>query len=110
MPLLNQISHDALDVRPDWILNELNKSISLNLQQKNSDSGVRDGMDLSLCVIDFKKLELSFSGAMNSAYIVRNGSITELSADKIYIGSWHERPNETYRSQQIKLEKGDMLY
>ena len=108
--MLSQISHEADHANPDHMLNELNKSISKNLQQKNQDSGVRDGMDLSLCVIDYKQLELEFAGAMNPGYIVRKGSITELPADKLYIGSWHEKPHDTYRKQQLKLEKGDMIY
>jgi serine phosphatase RsbU (regulator of sigma subunit) len=108
--MLNQISHDLPNPQPDLMLNELNKAISKNLQQKNQDAGIRDGMDLSLCAIDYKKLELQFAAALNSAYIIRKGSITELPADKVYIGSWHDKPNETYRCQTVKLEKGDMLY
>ncbi len=105
---LDQISIE--DTKPDVILDKLNKTISVNLQQRSQDVWLKDGMDIALCLIDRKKMKLTFSGAMNSGYVIRNKQAHELEADKITIGTWGELPGQNYTAKEYDLKKGDMIY
>ncbi|HRN41479.1 MAG TPA: tetratricopeptide repeat protein, partial [Vicingus sp.] len=54
------------------ILNKLREKIIKALEQKGVDTQQKDGMDLALCVWDKKTETLSYSGANNPLWIIRN--------------------------------------
>ncbi|MCB9335287.1 MAG: SpoIIE family protein phosphatase [Flavobacteriales bacterium] len=91
----------ALDYLNEQVYNTINKHSS-------KESVVRDGMDIAFCAINFKTLNLSYSGANNSLYIIRKGELIELKADKQPIGSYENQ--QPFTNHQIQLEKGDMVY
>lgn len=95
--------------KPSKILDELNTFVVDTLNKTNEDNDVRDGMDLSLIAIDYKKLELEYAGANNPLYIIRDGEILITKADKLAIGSF-EPGTKTYNNQLIKLQKNDQIY
>jgi serine phosphatase RsbU (regulator of sigma subunit) len=96
--------------RPSLILNSLSKEIGKTLRQKGSDSLVKDGMDLALCALDVKTLQLEYAGAFNPLYVVRKGNLIELAADKQPIGTYLEGELKSYTNQELQLEKGDTIY
>ena len=51
---------------------------------------------------------LSFSGAKNPVYIVRNKELHEIKGDKQPIGSYESQ--EPFTNKEYQLEKGDMVY
>ena len=72
----------------------------------NSEDDVKDGMDIALCCLDGNKL--TYSGANNPLWIVRNQEIIEIKADKQPIGKFEfEKPFTTH---EMDLFKGDSLY
>lgn len=91
------------------ILDELNKFVSESLNKASEDNDVRDGMDLSLIVIDYKKMELEYAGANNPLYVIRDNEFIIIKADKFAIGSF-EPDSKKYTSHNFKLEKGDVIY
>jgi serine phosphatase RsbU (regulator of sigma subunit) len=99
--------HNTID--PGDVLNELNKFVSDSLNKGSEDNGVRDGMDLSLCTIDYEKMELQYAGANNPLYLIRNNEFTIIKADKFAIGSF-EPGTKHYTSHTVALEKGDIIY
>jgi len=78
------------------------------LNQKVGDSAVKDGMDMTVCMIDFESNILSFAGANNPLYFIRKGEFTEYKADKMPVAI-HERM-DPFNVTEIKLEKGDTFY
>ena len=52
--ILNQCVHELALTKPAVILNNLSRSLSKIIKQKNKDDAVNDGMDISLCNINFK--------------------------------------------------------
>lgn len=69
---------------------------------------IRDGMDISLCVLDKSKRQLHFSGANNHLYLVRNNQLSELTADKQPVGKYaDEKP---FKTTTLSLETNDILY
>jgi len=71
-----------------------------------ADEHVQDGMDISLCVLNGKKLQ--FAGAYNPLWIVRGGEVTELKGDRQPIGNCDNPCNFT--TQHYDLESGDTFY
>ena len=55
-----------------------------------------------------KTLKLTFSGAKNPVYIIRNKELHEIKGDKQPIGSYAAQ--EPFTNKEYQLEKGDMVY
>ena len=91
------------------ILNHLNESVHKALNKEKNQGYIRDGMDLTICSFNLKKLSLQFSGAKNSIYQIRNEELIQHSGDDFAIGSFSPG-NKNYKSQNITLEKGDTIY
>jgi serine phosphatase RsbU (regulator of sigma subunit) len=69
---------------------------------------VKDGMDMSLCVLDKSTLKLKYAGANNECIIIRNKEIIELKPDKQPIGQFaYAFP---FNQKEIQLQKGDSIY
>lgn len=97
-------------IKPSEILDELNKNLTIYLHQKNDNTGIKDGMDISLCAIDKIANTLSFAGAYNHLYMVRNGELHVFNADKKAIGTWTDKNYIHYNQHNISLQKGDVFY
>lgn len=69
--LLDEIINKEFITRPDIILDRLRKEVINSLQQKGDFAEVKDGMDISLCVLDRENRKISFSGANNPLYLIR---------------------------------------
>ncbi len=75
---------------------------------EKSDIEVRDGMDISLCVLNFKTYELLWAGANNPLWLMRNQEIIEFKPDRQPIGKFDNPTN--FKTHHIQLEKGDKFY
>ncbi|MBK6525851.1 MAG: tetratricopeptide repeat protein [Crocinitomicaceae bacterium] len=89
---------DLFDKTRDIVIGRLAKS----------GEEMKDGMDISLCAIDFEKMELQWSGANNPLWIVRENELIEYKADKQPVGVHSAMKNFT--THQIQLLKGDKIY
>jgi len=100
------------------VLNRLRHKVKKSLHQKGEEGEQKDGMDISLMIIDWESLEMQFAGAYNSLYIVRNNGgqtseeanyeIIKLKADRQPIGIYiHEKD---FTNHSFQLQKGDTLY
>jgi len=110
--LFRNITSDQGVSNPAAILDSLND----NFAQIFSDGEqvyLKDGMDLSLCVFDKKEKFLEFSGAFNPLYLIRDGSIVEIKADRFSIGAdIIQAPSDHrhFKSHKLFLQKNDILY
>lgn len=103
--ILDQTLTNASVNRPADALTFLNKQINRTLNT------IKDGMDMSLCAINMKKMELQYAGANNPLYIVRKGELIELRADKQSIGADVEHAEiKTFTNHSFPLQKGDCIY
>jgi len=109
--LLKEIIDSMEDLQPAKILDLLSAGVRNTLHQFDKTSA-KDGMDIALCVLDRKKMELQYAGAFNPLYLIRNRNMQEIKADKLLIGySYSEDHHEqTYTNHTIKLNKGDRIY
>jgi tetratricopeptide (TPR) repeat protein len=106
---LNKIAGRMDIPHSNAILDELRDDIARLLNPEGTQSYTHNGMDMSLAVIDAAGQEIEFSGAINPLYLVRNGELSEMKADKMSI-SFDSFRTRTFSRQQIKYGKNDMIY
>ncbi len=108
--LLKHVVNNNNFTKPSLILDGLNEGVSETLHHGHEESQAKDGMDLSLCTIDFKTLELQYAGAYNPLYIIRDGKLLETKADKFPIGLFVGTERKKFTNHVIQLQKGDSVY
>lgn len=103
---LNRTVNEFKLRQPAAILDKLTELVVDTFSQ--SESNIKDGMDIGLCSIDNTTLKLEFSGANNPCVIIRNGEAIELKPDKQPIGEFEER--KPFTNHDFQLQKGDCVY
>ncbi|MFC2089202.1 tetratricopeptide repeat protein [Bacteroidota bacterium] len=106
---LNEIVNRMDDLKANKILNELRQHIMGSLHQKGAEGEAKDGMDMSICVYDKKRMELQFSGAYNPLYLIRNKELQELKADRMPIAI-HHHSDQSFTNQKVTIKKNDVIY
>ena len=106
---LNEIVIGGNQTKPSIILNQLRDLIKTTLSQTGKEGESRDGMDIALCVIDLEAKNIEFAGAYNPLYLVRNGELIEVKADKMPVGI-HLQEKDTFTNNEITFEKDDCIY
>jgi serine phosphatase RsbU (regulator of sigma subunit) len=115
---LNGIIQNAInlkeDINPALILNKLRVKMMDSFIKSETESGIYDGMDISVCIIDKKNKCVDFSGAMHPICIVRKREnekpeIEKLRTD-VHSISLIGTIEYTYKSISLSIDKGDMIY
>jgi serine phosphatase RsbU (regulator of sigma subunit) len=106
---LNEIINKTVTIRANEILNQLRGQVIKSLHQTGKSDETRDGMEMALCIIDFGRMKLQFSGAFRPLYLLRNGDITEFNGDNMPIGIYEEEEN-SFTNKEISYEKNDVIY
>ncbi|PLX12095.1 MAG: hypothetical protein C0597_14045 [Marinilabiliales bacterium] len=108
--LINKVIHDLPDeFNAGTILTQLRKEIKGALGQTGKDNEAKDGLDISLCVLDRKNLILDYAGAYNPLILIRDEEIIKYKADKMPIGIYIKEKEE-FTNNKIEIQKGDSLY
>lgn len=102
------INEENIEI-PSEILAVMNKGLEKTFsREKNIGTIIRDGMDIGLCVIDRKRKKVEYAGAFFPLYLIRDGSLVEIMADKIIIGMNPE--GKPYTDHEIDLLENDIFY
>jgi serine phosphatase RsbU (regulator of sigma subunit) len=91
------------------ILNILRDEIIGTLKQKGTTGEARDGMDISLVILDPVASKLDYAGANNPLYIIRDGKLLKYKADRMPIGI-HFISHTPFTNNSIGIKKGDYIY
>ncbi len=102
---------------PAEVLDSLRSMIKTALRQTSTTKSIsRDGMDMSLCVIETDKKILRYAGAYNPMWLIRKATEKEgdseiriFKADKMPIGSM-PRGETNFTQQDFRYESGDKIY
>jgi tetratricopeptide (TPR) repeat protein len=106
---LHEIVNKTQELKADVILNDLRAQLIRALHQTGKTGESRDGMDLTLYILDRNSNKMQYAGANNPLIIVRDGELVEYKADKMPIGI-HDRLSQPFTCNHIDLQKNDMLY
>jgi serine phosphatase RsbU (regulator of sigma subunit) len=112
---LNKVINEMKLREPSEILRAIHMEIMEALHQENMSDNAQDGMDLSLCVIDFATKSIKFSGANNSICLVSGENVEEYKSKPVSIGGnlyAHQSRNmeNPFETIEISYHEGDMLY
>jgi serine phosphatase RsbU (regulator of sigma subunit) len=105
---LNEIILKKGIVQPDQVINSLREEIIRALKQKESDSEIKDGMDICVCLLDPEKRTLQFAGALCPLWILSKGELTEIKGDKMPVAI-HDAM-KPFTNHWIDLKPGDTFY
>ncbi|MFL5763983.1 MAG: PP2C family protein-serine/threonine phosphatase [Bacteroidia bacterium] len=109
--LLNEIVNEKKIIEANAILKQLHFEIVKAFQQNSNPSGIMDGMDMSLCVIDPAAKKVSYAGAMNPVYVVHNGTVSLLKPDIRSIGGMKEMSEGfEFSVQTVDISAGMCIY
>jgi serine phosphatase RsbU (regulator of sigma subunit) len=108
--LLNQTIVNPDVISAADVLDYLNTKLPENLKSTGTDQHIRDGMDMSLCVFDYKNMQMQFSGANNSCWIIREGQLIELKGDKQPISASNDIEKSKFTNHLVDLKKNDCVY
>lgn len=110
MVFLNEIVNSLEITEPKTILEVLREKVVNAFTQDEGEYKVNAGMDLSLVSIDIADMNLEFSGALNSGFLIREGKVNELKADKMPIGYHPYLMDRRFSNTLFDIQKGDRLY
>ncbi|MCQ2975952.1 MAG: SpoIIE family protein phosphatase, partial [Bacteroidales bacterium] len=117
--MLSMIGHNSLEnivlnqhiYHPNEILSALHLAVHYALRQDTSES--RDGMDMSLCMIDLKNNILEYAGAKNAlVYVTPDGNQEKVKADSQCIGGLitSEVPDKVFKNNVFDIVHGTTFY
>jgi sigma-B regulation protein RsbU (phosphoserine phosphatase) len=107
---MNEIISRTVIVRANEILNQLRGQLIKSLRQTGRNDETKDGMEIALCVIDFRKRKIQFSGAFRPLYFFRNGILNEIHGDTMPIGLYEEEEENSFTNKEVLFEKDDTIY
>ncbi len=106
--LLNEILRQIPSIEPQIMLNELHKGVKRALKQKETSN--RDGMDMTLALINRSAGKIELASAKNPFFIIQKGEIQQIKGDKMPIGgnTWGEEDEKMgFTKQTILLTEED---
>jgi serine phosphatase RsbU (regulator of sigma subunit) len=114
--MVSVVCHNALNTAirefkltdPGQILDKTRELVIKQFSKSTED--VKDGMDISLCVLHKKTLELTYSGANNPLWLLRkdDAEVFEIRPNKQPVGKGDM--SRQFDSHTIQLSKGDLVY
>ncbi len=105
---LNEIILNRGIIQPDQVINSLREEVIQALKQQDTSSEIKDGLDISVCLLDPDKRTLQFAGALCPLWIISGGELTEIKGDKMPV-SIHETM-APFTNHWIDLKQGDTFY
>ncbi len=113
--ILKEITlNDEVAIAPSIIMDKMSKGVVKTLNPKSGTveaaNQTKDGMDMSLCCVDYQKMELQYSGAFNPLYLIREGKLIQYKANKFPIGFRPDDVIHNFTNNVIPLKKGDTFY
>lgn len=114
LSFLNEIVLHHSSISANQILEELRNYMVSSLSQSATMHEMNVGMDISLCIVDFKSNKLEYAGAHSPVFLVRDSSsgevdeLIELKADNISISQ--SRKWKSFNLKTIDFKHQDRLY
>jgi serine phosphatase RsbU (regulator of sigma subunit) len=106
---LNEIIGKGCYESASSILNQLRERVMKTLHQTGEKKEQKDGMDISLCILDFEHHQAQYAGANNPLYLIRNGELLEIKGDRMPIGI-NIVEERSFTNHIVNLEENDMIY
>ena len=108
--LLNEIVAQKKIHNLEKILQKLDEGVNFAInKQQNSEATQEDGMEISICRIDFNKNEIQIASTNQSVYIINNNEFIEIEGGIYSIGGG-SFSNKTFETHKIKYSENAIIY
>jgi serine phosphatase RsbU (regulator of sigma subunit) len=109
---MNQILNQPEVFSPGEILNQLHKGVQTTLRQDIDGASARDGMDVALCKINLKTMQMEYSGAHRPLYFVRKGELSEYKGTRSAIGGIPKegKAEPSFENYVIDIKHKDSIF
>ncbi len=112
--IVSMIGNNGLDTcvneygltKPSQILDALNKYVEETFDK--SIDAVNDGMDIALCLFDFEKKQVEYSGANIPLYLIKENELIVVKSDRQPIGKYYYR--KPFTNHVLSLDGIDNIY
>lgn len=105
--VMTEIVKIRKETQPNMILELLHRYVASVLKQ--SETNNRDGMDVSLVVLDKQAQTMEFAGAKNPILYIQNGELSLIKGDKRSIGG-QVRNQKEFTSHSIDISTPTVFY
>ncbi len=109
LAFLNEVLNQTESISANSILNQLRSHVIKSLHQTGKADEARDGMEMALCVVDFNKKRLQYSGAFRPLYLIRDRELVEFKGDSMPIGIYSE-DDKSFNNKELILNENDIIY
>ena len=109
LAFLNEVLNQTESISANSILNQLRSHVIKSLHQTGKADEARDGMEMALCVVDFNKKRLQYSGAFRPLYLIRDKELVEFKGDSMPIGIYSE-DDKSFNNKELILNENDIIY
>jgi serine phosphatase RsbU (regulator of sigma subunit) len=108
--LLNEVLRlkRVAELRPDLVLNDLNRKIQATMGDVLEGDIMRDGLHMSLFMYDTETLKGYYAGSKRTMVLMRRGEVSELFGDNLSVGKVHG--DKTFNCVETQLEPDDIIY
>ncbi|MDA3778686.1 MAG: response regulator [Bacteroidales bacterium] len=112
---LNEITNKIVDnkhiqaLQANDILNQLRTYIIDSLHQNTRDNESKDGIDIAICIVDFKNRKMQYAGAHNPLILIRNNEIIQIKGDRMPV-SIHRNSDKSFTNHELDIYKDDCVY
>lgn len=94
---------------PEEILENLHTGVKNSLKQDTTEN--RDGMDMSMCLVDKKEKKIYFAGAKNPLVYFQQGEMHQIKGDVHPIGGIERKPGKrTFTRHTIDISSPTTVY
>lgn len=106
---LNETVNNLDNPRANVILDELRRQIIKALGQTGQKDEAKEGMEMALCLVDFKQSLLQFSGAFRPMYLISEGELSVINGDRMPIGIYGEE-KKSFTNLELPFKENDLIY
>ncbi len=109
LELIQKIINEMKVDDTDQLLLTMNRELeSAFFKEESGKALIKDGIEMSICIIDKKTREMEFSGAFLPVYIVRDDKLIEIKGDKKNVVQSFAMVS--FNRSTFRLQEGDLLY
>ncbi len=102
-------------IEANEILNNLRMKVIKTLHQTGKNDALKDGMDIAVCVLDYRNMKIQYAGANIPLYFFpaknfgNENPLQVIKADSMPV-SIHEKDTVSFTNNEFDIEYGDIIY
>ena len=106
---LNEIVSQMDNPQANDILNRLREQVIGALGQTGKRDETRESMEMAICVVDFRRHLMQFSGAFRPMYLISKGELSVIKGDRMPVGIYEDE-RDPFSNREIQFREKDMIY